>query len=121
MKWILLFIYLLMILGVIFLERKQPTEALLWVVVLVGFLIGVIVTVSEPDLQVLAQQVPGVPNATLVGAVAVGVGVFLVIAMLRILFCIPLNRNFTFHLCRTSSIIFSVCNTFQDWRFCHIF
>ena len=29
MKWILLFIYLLMILGVIFLERKQPTEALL--------------------------------------------------------------------------------------------
>ena len=35
MKWILLFIYLLMILGVIFLERKQPTEALLWVVVLV--------------------------------------------------------------------------------------
>ena len=58
----------------------------------VGFLIGVIVTVSEPDLQVLAQQVPGVPNATLVGAVAVGVGVFLVIAMLRILFRIPLNR-----------------------------
>ena len=47
----------------------------LWVVAAVGFLIGVIVTVSEPDLQVLAQQVPGVPNATLVGAVAVGVGV----------------------------------------------
>ena len=35
MKWILLLIYLMMILGVIFLERKQPTEALLWVVVLV--------------------------------------------------------------------------------------
>ena len=64
----------------------------LWVVVLVGFLIGVIVTVSEPDLQVLATQVPGVPNALLIGAVAVGVGVFLVIALLRILFRIPLNR-----------------------------
>lgn len=64
----------------------------LWVVVAVGFLIGVIVTVSEPDLQVLATQVPGVPNAWLVGAVAVGVGVFLVIALLRILFRIPLNR-----------------------------
>ena len=35
MKWILLYIYLLMISGVIFLERRQPTEALLWVVVLV--------------------------------------------------------------------------------------
>lgn len=33
----------------------------LWVVVLVGFLIGVIVTVSEPDLQVLATQVPACP------------------------------------------------------------
>ena len=64
----------------------------LWVVITVGFLIGVIVTVSEPDLQVLANQDPGVPNAVLVGAVAVGVGAFLVIAMLRILFKIPLNR-----------------------------
>ena len=64
----------------------------LWIVVVIGFLIGVIVTVSEPDLQVLANQVPGVPNAALVGAVAVGVGLFLVIAMLRILFRIPLNR-----------------------------
>lgn len=64
----------------------------LWVIGTVGFLIGVIVTVSEPDLQVLATQIPGVPNARLVGAVAIGVGVFLVIAMLRILFRIPLNR-----------------------------
>ena len=64
----------------------------LWIVVMIGFLIGVIVTVSEPDLQVLANQVPGVPNAALVGAVAVGVGLFLVIAMLRILFRIPLNQ-----------------------------
>ena len=64
----------------------------LWVVIVIGFLIGVIVTVSEPDLQVLASQVPGVPNSILVGAVAVGVGAFLVIALLRILFKIPLNR-----------------------------
>ena len=54
--------------------------------------IGVIVTVSEPDLQVLATQVPGVPNPVLIGAVAVGVGIFLVIALLRILFRVPLNR-----------------------------
>ena len=64
----------------------------LWVVVLVSFIIGVVVTISEPDLQVLANQVPGVPNGVLVGAVAVGVGVFLVVALLRILFRIPLNR-----------------------------
>ena len=63
----------------------------LWVVVTVSFLIGVIITVSEPDLQVLATQVPGIPNAVLVGAVALGVGAFLVVALLRILFRIPLN------------------------------
>ena len=63
----------------------------LWVVVGVGFLLGVIVTVSEPDLQVLATQVPGVPDARLIGAVAAGVGAFLVIALLRILFRVPLN------------------------------
>ena len=64
----------------------------LFVVIFVSFLMGVIITVSEPDLQVLAQQVPGIPNAVLIGAVAVGVGAFLVLALLRILFRIPLNR-----------------------------
>ena len=64
----------------------------LWIVVAVSFLMGVIITVSEPDLQVLAGQVPSIPNAVLVGAVAVGVGVFLVIALLRILFRVPLNK-----------------------------
>lgn len=58
----------------------------LWLIVLVSFCLGVIITISEPDLQVLANQVPSVPNAVLIGAVAAGVGVFLVIALLRILF-----------------------------------
>ena len=44
-----------------------------------------IVTISEPDLQVLAHQVPGVPDLTLIVSVALGVGVFLVLALLRIL------------------------------------
>ena len=48
----------------------------LWVVVCVSLLIGIIVTISEPDLQVLAGQVPGIPNVVLIGAVAVGVGIF---------------------------------------------
>ena len=63
----------------------------LWVVAAVSFLIGVVVTISEPDLQVLAEQVPSVPGPVLMGAVAVGVGAFLVVALLRILFRIPLN------------------------------
>lgn len=52
-------------------------------IVLACFAIGVIITVAEPDLQVLAQQTPGVPDLTLILAVAVGVGFFLVAAFLR--------------------------------------
>ena len=63
----------------------------LWVVVLVSFLLGVIVTISEPDLQVLAGQVPTIPNMAMILSVALGVGAFLVIALLRILFNIKLS------------------------------
>jgi len=59
-------------------------------IVFVAFLLGFIVTISEPDLQVLAGQVPAVPNMTLILSVACGVGVFLVVALLRMLFGIPL-------------------------------
>ena len=62
----------------------------LWVVISLSFLLGFIITISEPDLQVLANQVPSIPNMTLIVAVACGVGVFLVIAMLRMLFSIAL-------------------------------
>ena len=60
------------------------------VIVAVAFLLGVIVTISEPDLQVLAGQVPAVPNMTLILSVACGVGAFLVIALLRMLFSMAL-------------------------------
>ncbi len=53
--------------------------------------LGIIITMAEPDLQVLAQQVPAIPNMTLILTVAVGVGIFLVIAEARILLKIPLS------------------------------
>ncbi|MCI8864470.1 MAG: DUF1538 domain-containing protein [Lachnospiraceae bacterium] len=59
-------------------------------IVSTSFLLGVIVTISEPDLQVLAGQVQAVPNMVLIVSVAGGVGLFLVIALLRMLFSIPL-------------------------------
>lgn len=66
----------------------------LWLIILVSFIIGVIITMSEPDLQVLAEQVPNIPNLALILAVAIGVGLFLVLAMLRIFLRIPLNILF---------------------------
>ena len=59
----------------------------LWLLLGVSFVLGVLITVAEPDLQVLAEMVGAVMNGTLlVYAVGIGVGSFLVIAILRIVF-----------------------------------
>ena len=62
------------------------------VAVVVTFVIGVLITIAEPDLQVLATQVPSIPNLMLILTVAVGVGLFFVLAVLRTLYRIGLNR-----------------------------
>lgn len=59
--------------------------------VLVCFVLGLLITMAEPDLKVLANQVPAIPNLTLVVTVAVGVGLFLVLAVLRMLLKVPLS------------------------------
>ena len=60
-------------------------------IALACFAIGGIITVAEPDLQVLAQQTPGVPDLTLILTVAVGVGIFLASAFLRMVLKIRLS------------------------------
>jgi len=53
----------------------------------VCFVLGMLITIAEPDLQVLATQVSAVMNGTvLIYAVGLGVGAFLVIAILKIVF-----------------------------------
>ncbi len=54
----------------------------------VCFVLGLFITVAEPDLQVLAKQVQAViPDGwVLIGAVGVGVGAFLIVAILKIVF-----------------------------------
>ena len=59
----------------------------LWLLLGVCFILGMLITIAEPDLQVLAAQVAGVINGTtLIWTVGIGVGAFLVIAILRIVF-----------------------------------
>ncbi len=62
-----------------------------WLPVFVCFALGLLITLAEPDLQVLAEQLPSIPNLVLILTVAVGVGVFLVLAELRMLLKIPLS------------------------------
>ena len=67
----------------------------LWLLLLVCFVMGVLITIAEPDLQVLANQVSSVMNGTLlIYTVGLGVGAFLLIAILRIVFHRRLSNIF---------------------------
>ena len=61
------------------------------IVALVSFAIGTLITASEPDLTVLADAVPAIDSQIFIWTVALGVGIFLVLAVLRIVFAIKLR------------------------------
>lgn len=65
-----------------------------WLLILMGFLIGVIITVAEPDLLVLASQF-SMPSIILIIVVGVGVGLFLAFSLLRIILQIDLSKILT--------------------------
>ena len=63
----------------------------IWIIVPICFIVGVMITISEPDLQVLGKQLAETIDPwLLIMAVGVGVGAFLVIAFLRIVLKIRL-------------------------------
>lgn len=62
----------------------------LWLGIIIVLILGTLITIAEPDLSVLANQVP-VSSITLILTVSLGVGIFLAIALLRILFKIDLR------------------------------
>lgn len=60
-------------------------------IIFLTFVIGMFITVAEPDLIVLAGQINGVPDSIIIMSVAIGVALALVAAFLRILFQLPLS------------------------------
>lgn len=62
--------------------------------IIVSFVLGILITIAEPDLQVLAEQMPAVPNVVLVMSVALGVGLFLVISVIRTRLTNPETEQF---------------------------
>ncbi|MGN1410612.1 MAG: DUF1538 domain-containing protein [Eubacteriales bacterium] len=70
---------------------KMTKSRKLWLILLLSFILGFIITLAEPDLQVLASNAPAIDTTVLIITVSVGVGLFLLVSMLRILFSIPLK------------------------------
>lgn len=69
-------------------------------VIILGFILGFLINVAEPDIQILADQVSkasggAIPASLTLIVVSVGVGTMVALGLLRILFGKPLNRFFT--------------------------
>ena len=72
-----------------------------YIVGILGFILGFLITIAEPDLQILADQVnlaSGgiIPSSLILIVVSIGVGIMVAIGLLRILYGKPLNKIFTF-------------------------
>ena len=73
---------------------KLTKSRRIWLIILLSFTLGVIITIAEPDLTVLATNVPSINSTVLILTVSVGVGLFLMLCMIRILFGIQLKWLF---------------------------
>ena len=89
----------------------------LWIILPFCFALGMMITISEPDLQVLANQVLSVPNAVLILSVAAGVGFFLVVALLRMLLKVPLRNMLVFFYALTFILAFFAPDYFMSVAF----
>lgn len=58
---------------------------------ILSFIIGYIITVAEPDLRVLASLVPSISSNVLVNTVSLGVAIFLLFSIVRMLFQIKFS------------------------------
>ncbi len=73
-----------------------PKTGKAWIVVFFGFLLGFIVTLAEPNVRILADQVDVVSGGAiskniLIYTIAFGVAIFVGMAMLRIILSIPIT------------------------------
>ncbi|MDR0443323.1 MAG: DUF1538 domain-containing protein [Treponema sp.] len=91
-------------------ELTKSSKILL--IIPVTFVIGFIISVSEPALQVLGRQTPSIPAFTLIVTVSVGLAIFLVIGMLRPLLKIKLSTLLVFFYIVTFGIAYFSPETF---------
>ena len=89
----------------------------IYMVGILGFILGFLITIAEPDLQILAGQVNEasggvVSNFLILVVVSIGVGIMVSIGLVRIIYGKPLNKVFTI----TYLVIFLLAlNTTQEF------
>lgn len=68
-------------------KTKKPM-----LIAVISLIVGIFITIAEPDLKVLATQMTAIDSNTFIFCVGLGVGLFLSLAALRILFQINLKK-----------------------------
>lgn len=81
------------------------------------FIIGVFMTIAEPDLAVLAKQVTSIPAPLLMVSVGLGAGLFLLIASVRMIFQIKMPYLLTISYILVFLVAFFVPDTFLPLAF----
>jgi len=78
----------------------------LWLILLICFILGLLITVAEPDLSVLSSQVSSVFGSKMMIIIAVGLGValFLVFAVIKMIF----KKDLSFMLMVFYLIVFAI-------------
>ena len=67
------------------------------IILSVCFAMGILITIAEPDLTVLAEQVKGtIDGKLLIYTIGIGVGLFLVLSIIKIIFRKPLSSMLMF-------------------------
>jgi len=76
--------------------RKLPSTKKVGFIIATGFLLGLVVTIAEPDVRILAKQIEETSEGTvsapiLIWSVSLGLAIFVALAMVRTIFRIPLH------------------------------
>lgn len=81
-------------------------------ILIITLIIGIIITLAEPDLRVLAEQITSIPSTTLILAVSIGVGILLTLAVMKILFKLSLRTILIVCYCLIFALMFFVPTEF---------
>ena len=84
----------------------------LYLFLFLSLLLGFIITIAEPDLAVLASQVSAINKWLLMSIVALGVGIFLALAVMRIIFQVSITKVLIIAYTIVFILLFFVPNSF---------
>ncbi len=88
-----------------------------WLILAASLIVGIVITISEPDLIVLANELSSIPNMLLIILVAIGVGIFLLIGVYRIISKLSFRTIVTVSLLIIMALLYFTPQTFVSIAF----